>query len=522
MVLYRGILKSCNYSCSYCPFSKHGMREGELEKDKKEWFSFVDRFASQGEQAGFHAMMLTPYGEALIHPWYWQGLAQLSVLPWVDAVGGQTNLSFPVDAFLELFRKEQGVLSKLRLWATFHPQMTTVGQFVGTCRQLAAQGVCLCAGAVGAPEHMALLQQLRQELPQEVYLWINRMDGLGRDYTEGEKQMFSDIDPYFYRELLPHPADASQCRQRLFAEGDGRLRLCNLSPAWKAQTLSGLGQDNDQKRCGRRRCSCYLAYGGRSSLVNQMLFGPWPLFRIPRRPKAVFLDIEGTLLPSGRGSGTGSPAACEVAAEVRAALEVLAEREKAFLFFATTLPYEDARRRCRSIWHLFSGGVFAGGGHIIIEETHFVKSPADAQRVKKEWYAAVPEACLPDLEKIKQKMHARMLVYRSSQGTCYKVTLLHAPQRPWSSHEAGEVMGCLPDLVKKQVRCLTEGHCMQIVAAEANKTTGVRKICGFLSIPLEEIYAAGDSAEDAGMIKLNGTRVTAVCDEKRISGREQV
>ena len=44
MVLYRGSLKSCNYHCSYCPFSKHPMSVGALEKDKEQWFSFLHTF----------------------------------------------------------------------------------------------------------------------------------------------------------------------------------------------------------------------------------------------------------------------------------------------------------------------------------------------------------------------------------------------------------------------------------------------------------------------------------------------
>lgn len=513
-VLYRGILKSCNYSCTYCPFSKHGMHDGELEKDRRQWVAFVRRLIAEGEAAGYHALLVTPYGEALLHPWYWEGLAQLSVLPWTKAVGAQTNLSFPVDASLQLFEKNGGILSKLRLWATFHPQMTTIGQFAQTCRQLAALGIRLCAGAVGVPEHLALLQQLREALPDEVYLWINRMDGLGRDYTAKEKQIFSKIDPYFYRELLPHPADVSQCRLRLFAEGDGRRRLCNLSQPWKAEALPEAGQEEIQKRCTRKRCSCYLAYGGRSNLVNQMLFGPWPLFRIPRRPKAVFLDIEGTLLTHrtqkyGCADHSGTE---EVIPEVQAALEVLAKKEQTLLFFATTLPYRDAEKRCRSIWHLFSGGIFAGGGHIIIEETSFAGKTVhpctealDKKEVKTEWFAPVPEECLQDLEQRIPKTHVRMLVYRNKQGICYKITLLRAMRRPWSSQEADEVMGFLTDPVKKQVRCLVEGPCMQIVAAGADKAAGVKKICSWLAIPRKEIFAAGDSKEDIAMMQLNGT-----------------
>ena len=508
MVLYRGILKSCNYSCTYCPFSKHNMRGGELEKDRRQWFSFLKRFTAQGEKAGFHSLMLTPYGEAMIHPWYWEGLAQLSALPWIEAVGAQTNLSFAADASLDMFEQNGGVLTKLRFWATFHPQMTTVSQFAQTCRQLTARGIRLCAGAVGAPEHTALLQQLREALPDRVYMWINQMDGLGRAYTEKEKQIFADIDPYFYRELQPHPADVSQCRGRLFAEGDGRCRLCNISQSWKAEALpetgqswkaealSETGQAEIPKLCSRKRCSCYLAYGGRSNLVNQMLFGPWPLFRIPRRPRAVFLDIEGTLLTHQAqiSQCAGRPKTREIAADVRAALEVLAKREQTRLFFATTLPYQDAKKRCRSVWHLFSGGVFAGGGHIIIEEMQ-------NKKLRKEWFAAVPEQCLQDLERMIQSNQVRMLVYRDPQGICYKITLLHAARRPWSSREADAVEKCLTDPVKKQVRCLVEGHCMQIVAAGAEKAAGVKQICSWLGIPLNEIFAAGDSKEDIKMMQ---------------------
>ena len=96
-------------------------------------------------------------------------------------------------------------------------------------------------------------------------------------------------------------------------------------------------------------------------------------------------------------------------------------------------------------------------------------------------------------------------MYRNKQGICYKITLLRAMRRPWSSQEADEVMGFLTDPVKKQVRCLVEGPCMQIVAAGADKAAGVKKICSWLAIPRKEIFAAGDSKEDIAMMQLNGT-----------------
>lgn len=516
MILYRGTLKSCNYRCSYCPFSKHRRNQRELARDREQWFSFIKRFQEQAERYNIRALMVTPYGEALVHPWYWEGLAQVSALPWVEAAGAQTNLGFQAAEAMRIFAENGGSLSKLRLWATFHPEMTSVQAFVKNCRQLWKAGVQISAGAVGVPEHTGLLQQLRKELPKDIYLWINQMDGLGRPYARKEIQAFSEIDPYFYRELQPHPADVSQCQGRYFVEGDGRLRLCNISSAGT---------------CSRKRCSCYLAYGGRDNLENQMLFGPWPLFRIPRRPRAVFLDIEGTLLSDTRKQPSRQRGR-DISAEMQAALEVLVKREKTLLFFATTLPYKDARQRCRSIWHLFSGGVFAGGAHIFLnltkgeesdrktdfvsgnvpdESVECVTGPDDpvsrdrkkGQKVLKEIFYDMDEKIVQYLENFREKPFVRMLVYRNAEGRVYKITLLHAWQRPWTRQEAEKVMADLPEPAGRQVRCVLEDYCMQIIAAEAGKAAGVRMICEWLRIPLNEIFTAGDSEEDIEMLQFN-------------------
>lgn len=284
MVLYRGSLKSCNYRCSYCPFSKHRMSEKESEKDRGQWEHFVASILQKAAEMDIGALMVVPYGEALIHSWYWEGLGRLSANPKMDAVGAQTNLSFSMDSSFSHFLEAGGQLHKLRLWATFHPEMTTVGAFAEKCRKIREKGVNLCAGAVGVPENIELIRRLRKELPEEIYLWINRMDGLGRRYTEDEKEEFLKIDPYFERELFPVRGDASQCGGRLFVEGDGKLRTCNISrileKSWDEWLEEGK-HDFPAPQCGRKLCSCYLAYGGRDDFVNRVFFGHYPLFRIP-------------------------------------------------------------------------------------------------------------------------------------------------------------------------------------------------------------------------------------------------
>lgn len=281
-LLYRGSLKSCNYHCSYCPFSKHPAAARELEKDKRQWISFVQSFTKKAPALNIHALMVVPYGEALIHPWYWEGLARISACTDMDAAGAQTNLSFPIQESLAHFVRYSGNLEKLRLWCTFHPEMATAEAFAERCIRLADAGVSLCAGAVGVPEHIRLLQQLRKKLPETIYLWINKMDGQKRPYSQEEQKAFLDIDPYFLQELTPVRADADKCRGRLFVDENQRLHTCNLSPAlgtdWNTLCSNLL---IPRPQCRRRVCSCYLAYAGRSDFAGRRLFGPYPLFRIP-------------------------------------------------------------------------------------------------------------------------------------------------------------------------------------------------------------------------------------------------
>lgn len=481
MILYRGSLKSCNYHCSYCPFSKHPMSARELEKDKTQWFSFIQRFQEKAEVMEIGALMVVPYGEAMIHPWYWEGLAQLSALAVVDAVGIQTNLSFSVKDFMDCYAGTGGVPVKLRLWATFHPEMTSVSDFAAKCRKLRAQGIQLCAGSVGVPQNLNLLQQLKREL-DGIYLWVNKMDGLRRVYSQQEQEAFLEIDPYFDRELMLLPANTALCQGRLFVEADGKLHTCNISPVLKNMSWETIGHFPNPECC-RKQCSCYLAYGGRADFMNHILFGPYPLFRIPRRPKAVFFDIEGTLLSDAEND--------DVSDGVMEGLNALA-REKILLFFATTLPYEKAMERCRKIRHLFAGGIFAGGAHLILEDG------LDSR----EYFYELEDAWVTALSVLKKKYAFRVLAYHN-QGKLYKITLLRPGHCPWDGQQAEAVMNCLT-IDKTKIRYFTEKNCIQIVARDADKKSGVEMLCSWIGISPKEAAAAGDSSEDEGMLALCG------------------
>lgn len=485
-ILYRGILKSCNYRCSYCPFSKHRRSGRELIEDKRRWGLFCETLLARADVSGIRAVMVAPYGEALIHPWYWEGLARLSASPSFDAVGAQTNFSFSLNEAAALFEKAGGNMGKLRLWATFHPEMVSAGAFAKACRKAREKGIMLCAGAVGVPEQIGVLQKMREALPDEIYLWINKMDGLKRPYTEQEKEAFQRIDPFFFRELRLSAARPELCQKRLFAEGDGRLRACNISLPVQMRWDQGedwLSDDSRPAACRQKICSCYLAYGGRGDWVNDILFGPYPLFRIPRRPKAVFLDIDGTLVPKE---------CSEVSPEAKEEIAALAG-EGALLFFATTLPYKEAMRRCGSIRRFFHGGIFAAGAHLRLES---------ARTQREVFYPFDGAGLLTFLGQYRKAGHFRILVYRN-EGKIYKISLVRSGKRPWEDQEAEELFRTAEEKkLTDRLRFFTEGRCMQIVAAGAHKAGGVRQFCKWLGISLKDTAAAGDSKEDEDMLRL--------------------
>ena len=95
-VVYRGSLKSCNYRCSYCPFSKHRTLKGETEKDREALLRFCRSIKERAESENIGAVFITPYGEAAIYEYYWDAMAGLSQTAFIEHVGIQTNLSFDV------------------------------------------------------------------------------------------------------------------------------------------------------------------------------------------------------------------------------------------------------------------------------------------------------------------------------------------------------------------------------------------------------------------------------------------
>lgn len=513
---YRGSLKFCNYKCSYCPFSKRKGSKAMLLEDQVALFRFVEAFNRRESAEG--ALQIIPYGEALIHPYYWEGLALLSQNVRLDAVGAQSNFSFPVEQMLSVYEGHGGDFGKLRLWGTFHPEMTSVEQFVSQCEKLSAHGISYCVGAVGDPSQIHTISMLRDSLPSGVYMWINKMDGLGRNYTQAEIAAFLEIDAYFEMELAHYKADVKLCGDNRFVEADGEMHHCNLCRQSVGNFYEDLGQGLERNRtyvleCKRKECSCYLSYCNRKE-EQLLFFQPYPAFRIPFYPRAVFIDVDGTLIPEGER-------------HVPERYERWVKRLAAHcdIYLATSLPYEVARKKVKSVWQMLRGGVFANGGRWVVwdgqqgdlacmEDSHEDRcvvvdeiEPLDVSWLpwveQKEMNGIEPLCgrCLPKKRQNISEYGFRLHIYQS-KGVAYKATLVCRRGRLSEICAEGYLdrireMFCIPP----SCQLMREEHCIQVTKRGTGKLEGILNICGNMGYAEEEVAVIGNSENDIPMLK---------------------
>jgi len=269
---YRGLLRSCNYRCGYCPFS--GRR---LPNDEEADAAALLRFCRYVSKMDAESVMLVPYGEAMVHPYYWEGIEALCTQPNIRRVGCQTNLSFDIEGFIARIASYR---KKIRLWCSFHPGQVTLEDFLTQCNLLWKNGVAFSVGAVGDPRHLETLQWLKVKLPKHIYFWINALKGYR--YAPMDRQAFLDIDPLFTLETSNFPADMALCsagRESLFVEGDGSAYACPISRV----RLGNIYKDiplHTENICRAAACNCYLAYVNREDAEALSLFGEERVFRI--------------------------------------------------------------------------------------------------------------------------------------------------------------------------------------------------------------------------------------------------
>lgn len=276
-LLYRGELSGCNYGCPYCPFAKRVDRPEHLTRDRAQ----VERFVGWAEQATSHdlGVFFTPWGEALIRPWYQDALARLSRMPHVWSAAIQTNLSCTLGWL------DRCDLSTLGLWCTYHPGEVQRDDFLAQCRRLDAAGARYSVGVVGLREHFGEIDALRDALPASAYLWVNAYKREPGYYTPADIDRLAKIDPLFELNNRYYPTNGRPCRaghSALSVDGEGNARRCHFipepigniyEPGWEA-SLAPRG-------CTADRCGCHIGYVHLEELGLDRVFGKGLLDRIP-------------------------------------------------------------------------------------------------------------------------------------------------------------------------------------------------------------------------------------------------
>jgi MoaA/NifB/PqqE/SkfB family radical SAM enzyme len=274
-ILYRGPLASCNYGCEYCPFAKRKDSREQLATDREQWERFVDRVASfEDIETG---VLVTPWGEALIRRWYQTGLARLSHLPHVTRVAAQTNLSG------ELGWIAEANPARLALWCTYHPEWTTLDEFLAQTAKLDAAGVQYSVGVVGQREYADAARALRAALPESTYLWINAVKAL--EYTADEIAGWSAIDPLFRINAQRWPSLGAACgagERAITVDGDGIMRRCHFIK----DAIGNFYDDNwraalKPRPCTNVDCHCHIGYVHLDYLELDKVFATGLLERVP-------------------------------------------------------------------------------------------------------------------------------------------------------------------------------------------------------------------------------------------------
>lgn len=455
-ITYRGALKSCNYKCSYCPFSKRGLSLKEVEKDKKRWVDFLKKISTIHFENKCN-ILIAPYGEALIHDYYIEGIANLSKMPNIKYISCQTNLSFNINEFILKLKNRNVNLDKINLWCTYHPEMETIEEFTDKIIKLNKE-ISLSVGVVGNPLEFKAIKLLREHLPIEVYLWINAMDGLDRKYTDGEVEFLKSIDPMFDLELYNYTKDYS-CKageKDFFIDSKGDIYPCN-----RHRKKIGNIYEEDKKitnvSCSKKNCNCYLSYSHLEDIKTLNFFNGKELVRVPKRLKldAIFLDVDGTLI--------NKHGILEL--KTKMAIEYLSKKTDIYLI--TELPYEYAIKKCSSIKKYIKGGIFSSGAHILDKENNYEQYN----------YFTTPK----DIEKIKNA-----IVY-TNEEKAYKIVL------------KGKLSETI-SINKEHLNIIKNGIRTTIVAKNVSKLNGLNTICSKLKLDKDRIMVVGNSYNDLEII----------------------
>ncbi len=463
-IYYRGYLKSCNYRCGYCPFSKNKESQMQIKKDKEALARFINYIENLQNEV---SIMITPYGEAMYYQYYEEAVAYLTTINNVVNVGIQTNLSFDINKFIEIINSVNGEKGKIRLWCSYHPTMVTQEKFIKQCEKLRENNILYSVGCVGVPEEINNLTSLRKKLPIDTYMWVNRQDGLRRAYTNEEKYRLLKIDPLFISQINYNKKNLSECTagiKSIFIEASGDYYPCHISH----KKMGSIYIDgNTTRECLAKRCDCYLAYVNTQDcedILGNAKYEKYTRTILKDKIDAVFIDLDGTLLDD-KGN---------ISSENQRAIKHISQTMD--IYISTARPYKDALLKYRKVKEFIAGGIFANGGYIVCNKIDY----KEIISLDVEEYNSLKEVI--DFN----KQHLNVKVYEENHEI-YKIVLMGNKQK----------LNDIYNSISDKTNCVIERNTLSITKKHINKGYGVSVIIEKLKY--NKTLAIGNSENDISM-----------------------
>lgn len=286
-ILYRGSLSSCNYGCGYCPFAKTTNTRAELDRDQQQLEHFVDWVEASQRPIG---VLITPWGEAIIHRYYREAMVRLSRMDHVHRVAIQTNLSG------HLSDLSKARVDRMAIWATFHPGDTDLPRFLKRCQTLEDMGIRFSVGVVGFKEHFDAIADLRNRLDSSVYLWINVPKSSEIQYSPDDIKFLQSVDPYFRWNASRWPSFGKPCHTgwtSFTLDGEGEARRCHFVD----DVIGNIYLDDiwtilQRRDCPEPTCGCHIGYVHRADFDLDRVYGEYLLERIPTQ----WPEVDSTMI----------------------------------------------------------------------------------------------------------------------------------------------------------------------------------------------------------------------------------
>ena len=153
---------------------------------------------------------------------------------------------------------------------------------------------------MGFPKFREAIAQLRQRLPDSIYLWINAVKAELPMLSPENRAFFQSIDPLYELNTHHYPSFGKSCRtgRSVFSvDGNGTMRRCHFIKDPIGNRYDAEWDQNlNAGPCINQTCHCHIGYVHLEELECDRIFGERILERIPQD---VWDDNKGDIFCNG-------------------------------------------------------------------------------------------------------------------------------------------------------------------------------------------------------------------------------